>query len=516
MKSRTLTCISAVSLFAVLAISVRLPAQEQPAVQGENAQHTRYKLIDIGTLGGPSGFGNGNGYGDQLLNNAGAVAGSADTSTPDPTCANPDCFVSHAFRWQNGVLTDLGALPGVNGSNASAINTRGWIAGFSQNGEIDPLTGGPGGHAVLWKNGEIIDLGTLGTGIESNAVYVNNGGQVVGFSTVNAILDPSGFSFLGAATHAFIWENGVMRDLGTLGGPDSIAAAGMAGCANERNGLVAGGSFTNSTPNPTTGIPTMDPFLWEDGTMTDLGTLGGTFGFAQCANNRGQVTGQSNLAGDSTAHPFFWDHGVLTDMGTFGGDNGTPNWINDAGDVVGAADLPGSQVHHAFLWRNGTLADLGTLGTNSQAFAINSEGQIVGRSKVQSKTFHAFLWEKGGPMIDLNTLIPANSSLQLEEAFDINDRGEISGLGAPPGVLPVPDGVGLHPFLLIPCDAGETQGCEDNAVGTPAVAQTNPAPVVQRPTTATQEAPAPNKRMASFRERLASRYHIPSAGAPRD
>ena len=50
----------------------------------------------------------------------------------------------------------------------------------------------------------------------------------------------------------------------------------------------------------------------------------------------------------------------------------------------------------------------------------------------------AFLWENGGPMVDLNTLIPPNSGLTLVQAFSINDRGEIAGIGVPPGVA-VPD-----------------------------------------------------------------------------
>jgi probable HAF family extracellular repeat protein len=88
-------------------------------------------------------------------------------------------------------------------------------------------------------------------------------------------------------------NNGLMRDIGTLGGPDSFAAGG---CNNQQDGLVTGTSFINSTPNSDTGLLTTHPFLWENGKKKDLGTLGGTFGFAQCANNRGQVIGQSNLA----------------------------------------------------------------------------------------------------------------------------------------------------------------------------------------------------------------------------
>ena len=80
------------------------------------------------------------------------------------------------------------------------------------------------------------------------------------------------------------------------------------------------------------------------------------------------------------------------------------------------------------------MTDLGTLGATSHAEGINSAGQIVGRSKVtpDAAVQHAFLWQKGGTMVDLNTLIPPNSPLLLEEGGNINDRGEIAGRGFHP------------------------------------------------------------------------------------
>src|SRR6516164_6043210 len=243
MKSRFLIHIVSIGFLASLAIVVQLAAQDADTPL-KKAQHHHYKFIDLGTLGGPVSYFSGGGIGNLLLNNRGVVAGYADTSTPDPyapNCFNADCFLSHTFRWQNGVLTDLGALPGTNSSAASGINARGWVAGYSENGEIDPLTGSPETNAVLWKDGQIINLGTLG-GNESLAISVKDGGQVVGLATINAVPDP--FSFLGAPTHTFTWKNGVMQDLGTLGGPDSFPSAGG---INERNGLVAGQSYTNST-----------------------------------------------------------------------------------------------------------------------------------------------------------------------------------------------------------------------------------------------------------------------------
>src|SRR6266849_7807421 len=144
MKSKFQMLLSAITfsaglalLFAGLALPLRLAAQHN---QDPNPKHHHYKLIDLGTFGGPTSYFT-NGF-DGILNNHGTAAGWADTSTPDPFpdfCFNPDCFVSHAFQWQSGVLTDLGTLAAGWSSSALWISGNGLIVGNSQNGQIDPL-----------------------------------------------------------------------------------------------------------------------------------------------------------------------------------------------------------------------------------------------------------------------------------------------------------------------------------------------------------------------------------------
>jgi probable HAF family extracellular repeat protein len=176
-------------------------------------------------------------------------------------------------------------------------------------------------------------------------------------------------------------------------------------------------------------------------------------------NNRGQVTGVSNLAGDQIHHAFLWDSEEgLKDLGTLKGYSSSSQayWINDAGEIVGESDS--QTASHAFVWKEGVMTDLGTVANDacSVALSINSRSQIVGFGSANcSHEDHGFLSENGGPTVDLSTLVLPGSAVSFEWALFINDRGEIAGFGK----LPNGD---EHAVVLLPCDEdhADLEGCD--------------------------------------------------------
>ena len=435
--------------------------------QSRTTVHHHYKLVSLGTFGGPNSFL----YGfTKPINVRGAVTGCAETALLDPNLSiqNPyfggDAYIQHSYRRSNGVRTRLKELPGGANSCTQWMNDFGVVVGASDTGVIDPLTGLQQIRAVLWdEKGKAYNLGTIG-GNGSVAWAINNAGQVTG-NALNAIPDDfnfdGSFGILGATqTHAFLWENGIMKDLGTLGGPDSGPYA------INGKGQVVGFAMTSFIANPSTGSPTVDPFFWDGTRMVDLGSLGGTNGTAVDVNDRGQVTGDSFLAGDDPwqKHAFLWpgSDGKMIDLPTLGGGSESKA-INELGDVTGASWPEGGDVH-AILWHKGKLLDLGVVPGDvcAEGMAINSRGQVVGFSNhdvcVTEDHSHGFLWENGA-LFDLNQLISNSTNLTVIEGVRINEQGEIAGRS----ITPEGDN---RAVVLIPCDERHPnlEGCDYSAV----------------------------------------------------
>jgi probable HAF family extracellular repeat protein len=458
MKSRSSIYMVAACLLAAMTITIQMSAQNNAP---NNNHQPSYKLIDLGTFGGGWSFVPSGPPLLRILNNQGAVIGFADTSTPNPyapICLTPDCLVAHAFKWENGVKTDLGALPGVNESAVLAINELGLTVGVSENGSIDPTTGYPTYNAVVWNRETPVDLGTFG-GTDSMTYAVNDWGQVAGWSS-NAIPDSYAAGLGPCATldcwpvttqiRALLWQNGRKQDLGTLGGNDASA-----NLINDL-GMVGGVSYTDTTPSDL-GIPTQDPFFWFAGRMIDLGTLGtGHYSWSNWMNSWGQTVGDSS-PDDIGYHGFLWNGGKMQDLGApLGGAYSAANWINDVGQVVGAADLAGDQAFHAVLWEQGRATDLGVVSgaVSSIAESINLFGQVVGDLVDSSgEDVGGFLWQNGA-MHDLTTLIPPGSGLTIAQVWQINDQGEIAG------DVMLADG-DFHAFLMVPCDQHDPGNCQN-------------------------------------------------------
>lgn len=161
--------------------------------------------------------------------------------------------------------------------------------------------------------------------------------------------------------------------------------------------------------------------------LTDLGTLGGAYSYAQAINNHGVVAGEAQTS-DGALHGFIWDaQNGMQDIGTLGGSWCNANAINDLGEVAGASETSNGETH-AFIWDsvNG-MQDLGTLGgTQSLAYGINNTGQIVGGSYVQGDIeMHPFIWEKNSGLRDLGTFGGVFGVAQ-----SVNDQGDVVGVVA--------------------------------------------------------------------------------------
>jgi len=303
------------------------------------------KLTDLGTLGGRSSS-------PVAINNRGQVVGESLTGDSDPS----HTAVSHAFLWEGGRMQDLGTLGGF-WSAPYAINDRGQVVGFS---EVTVSTANKDSldqHAFLWGSGSMRDLGTLG-GYESWAYAINERGQVAGESNTPDVRGTQ-------PTHGFLWVDGRMRNIriprvtaindhGVVVGPDrlwrketvvSLRPLVEALDVNDA-GQVVGYCLLKHRATPCT---------WRNGRVERLPLLrGGDRGQAVAINDRGQIVGWTNYAArQPLTHAVIWEHGTITDLGTVAGTWSQATDINNKGQIAGSSSVRNGNPH-AVLWTQRT------------------------------------------------------------------------------------------------------------------------------------------------------------------
>ncbi len=363
-----------------------------------------------------------------------AAAGEARQATPTamPTYA----------------ITELATLGG-EGSRALGINERGQVVG-----EADDPEGRT--RAVVWEAGRPQDLGTLG-GEDSVATEINDAGQIAGFSTTGP-----GQELYGPGTHAFLWDDGAMTDLGTLGGQTSFALH-----------LNGAGQVVGQSEDA---MGRTRAFLWTGGTMTDLGTLGGAGSRALGINDAGAIVGAAE-AEDGRERAVVWQGDRLVELETPEGATSGASAINAPGQVVGHTATADGDVQ-AVSWVEGRLTPLGSLGGESQAYAINGMGHIVGSSTTAGDELlddptHAVVWA-GGEIIGLAGATALDSDWELRFPTGINGAGQIIVFGS--------DGGAPRAFLLTPAAGASTPAA--------VVTEVDVADVVRRAQRAIREAGA--------------------------
>lgn len=340
-------------------------------------------------------------------------------------------LLGSAFRInENGTAAGVGMPPGA-------------VAGL-------PVRFDPGGAVVL----------PLQPGHEAGSAYdVSETGIVTGESDL--VQQVGQFTFV--TPFATTWVQGQAQDL------QSQVTGGASLTLFEARRINEQGQIAGVGRDPS--IPALHAFLFDAGWVTDLGSLAPAGNSEPIdMNEQGQIVGIATAAAGFD-HAFLWSGGALVDLHdpvAIPGRISAARAINESGVIAGGADFVADFIDFetAAVWDHGTITNLGTLaGSQSYARDINEHGTIVGTSTWAGSGVHAFLYRPGGPLQDLNDLIPPGSGWTLANAWDITNDGRIAGEGFLGGAL--------RPFLLVPDGCGGFTvygaGCPGSGGYTPAL-----------------------------------------------
>jgi len=258
------------------------------------------------------------------------------------------------------------------------------------------------------------DLGTLG-GPEARAMGLNDARQVVGWANISGAVDC--LTEGRPCRHAFLWDNGVMTDLGFLGGDEE----GVARAINE-SGLIVG----TSEREILFGFGVFHGVVWNGGAPSALTTLGSDQSFVHDVNAGGQIAGWTQDPGTFQDRAVTWTGGAITNIGATAPTSYNRGvGLNDFGVVVGFGwNL--FQPNDAILFDGSGWFMIGGSGQfqNAEAKDVNNTGSTVGLMAHPSGAWHATMWTFGQPAADLGTL----PDLDYSELYDVNDSGHAVGV----------------------------------------------------------------------------------------
>lgn len=315
-----------------------------------------YKITPLVTNGAFDAYAGG-------INDAGVIVGHTEDGNG----------LSTAMKWDlTGVGTPMAGLPNTTGhAEIYRVNSSGVSVGLVR--AADGFS-----HAAMWKaDGTLVDIGTLPGGSFSFANDISDNGVVVGSAGAST-----------GGSHAFAWtEAGGMVDYGSFNSTSSMYYAGFNGVNNA--GLKVGTGYRLFTP--------YHAMVSRPGetSITDISPPAQfSQGMALAVNEAGTIVGWQNINGRGNPHPvIFNEDGSQTDLGTLGLGEGWATDINEQGVIVGRVfgvdETSGAQIFKAFVYQNGVMTDLmdlidpstrGTSGWSALlgASSINNLGQIVG------------------------------------------------------------------------------------------------------------------------------------------
>jgi RNA polymerase sigma factor (sigma-70 family) len=344
-------------------------------------------------------------------------------------------------------IEDIAPPPGFISSRVTSLNNQGQAVGWldGSNGVV---------HAFFWADGVLTDLGTLG-GSKAIACSINDLGEIAAVVLTNE------------ERRVFLLQTNAATDLGAI---DGFAKLGTEGNIS----YVPSVSLNNRsevTGRLMVAGDNQRSFLSREGRISYFGLRGdGSILAPRAMNNRGVIAGVS-IPGEEGWGAFLWTDGKLTDLKTLGGPRAGVNAINNLGTVVGWANSIGAawDQAHAIVWEKGALHDLNTANwKSSHATGINNAGNIVGDATTLSGRTFAFL-KRGDDILDLNDLVPTNSGWRLVGASAINDREQILAIARKDGRN--------FPVLVSPEDLPRNPAPKPMLVSHPVPASTAAAPL---------------------------------------